>query len=364
MMPRISCCGVVGLCGGCSERTWTVAAATAGCTWRRVAAELGDLLVERDLPGQHVQDAAELVVERRFFTTTCTRRAVADQQRVELAVAHVWLARRPRPARSPGVHRLRRSTRRSRSSGAASGGCRRRDADACSRMPPPQQRRRRPARRDQDEQRSRRCAIRKALDRSRVVISPARDQPDRAIRRSPALSASSRRVLVADDVRGTARSATAGGGANSCTGPVASAARSTAWSSTSGASSSTVRRAVVASSTVDARAAPSAQPCRRVRRVDDEPLRRRPRAARRPCRTRPSPPAGRCRPGRRAARPGRAGGWRTARGRRRRACSRSTSLITSTATGSRPGERLVEHQDRPGRGPAPRRAGPAAGCRG
>ena len=124
------------------------------------------------------------------------------------------------------------------------------------------------------------------------------------------------------------------GRANSCTGPVASAAASTAWSSASAVELE--RRSAAlggrATRTPGSPSAHPAAPAARPRRAG----RRRRRAARRPVRRPPSSRCGRCRPGRRSARPGRAGGWRTSPARPAAAFSRSTWLITSTATGSRP----------------------------
>ena len=79
------------------------------------------------------------------------------------------------------------------------------------------------------------------------------------------------------------------------------------------------------------RPSPAAPPAPRSRAA----RRRRP-AARRPGRPRPSVHCGQCRPGRRAARPDRAGGWRRAPGCPAPPSPAAPALITSTATGSSP----------------------------
>ena len=116
--------------------------------------------------------------------------------------------------------------------------------------------------------------------------------------------------------------------------PVASAAASTCWSSAPAASSRTVSPPARRRPGPRGRRRPS-RPARRGRRRAAGGRGLRAQLAR-PCRW---PRSGRgrgCRPRRRAARPGPAGGWRTRPARRARHCSSSASASESTPTGSRP----------------------------
>ena len=187
-----------------------------------------------------------------------------------------------------------------------------------------------------NSRRATRATVRGVESAARALLAAAALPPTvvRLLTLAPHADTTSRNRSVSDGCRTV----------NSCTGPVRSAAASTAWSSAPGVVSSTVRSPSRRSSRTPVDAV--GPPCRRGGSVHDQLRSDRPSAARRPCRSSASDPSRRCRRGRTAARPDRAGGSRTRPAPPASLCSRSTSLITSTAIGSRPGERLVEHEHR------------------